>query len=196
MADSLEHATDMEVAFQAGSCAEARARFRPGQADVVAIEVEQPDGNGATLALTLQRADERLSVVLVTGHDVRAIVESTRQHLRRPWSYVSKKADVSAADLVQALRRAALAPDQAPPAIESGGPQADPFKGLTAQQLAVLRLISEGFTNTQVADRLGLSRRTVENHLLGIYRIFEIGSDDVNPRVTAVLRFLSHTIKY
>ncbi|MDR0432820.1 MAG: response regulator transcription factor [Bifidobacteriaceae bacterium] len=194
MADAVSRAPGMRTVVSVGSCREARATITPGLVDVVAIEVDQPDGNGATLALELQRADSRLSIVTVTRHDARGVIESTRRHLPRPWGYVSKRSHVTADDVVNAIRQAAMAPDNTPPPVTIRPGRPGPFAILTPQQLTVLRLISEGFTNTQVADRLGLSRRTVENHLLGIYRAFDISSEEVNPRVSAVLRYLSHSI--
>ena len=196
MAEAVDRATGMRTVVVAGTCAEARARMRTTWMDVVAIEVDLPDGNGVTLALELQRADPQLSIVTVTRHDVRSIIETTERHLRRPWSHISKLAQSGASDLVETIRAAATGPDKVPGPRSSAIDVPDPFEALTAQQFAVLRLISEGFSNVQVAERLGLSRRTVENHLLAIYRAFAISSEEVNPRVSAVLRFLAHSIRY
>ncbi|HEX5501606.1 MAG TPA: AAA family ATPase [Thermomicrobiales bacterium] len=41
--------------------------------------------------------------------------------------------------------------------------------GLTAREVAVLRLVAEGLTDAQVAERLFLSRHTVSTHLRAIY---------------------------
>jgi DNA-binding CsgD family transcriptional regulator len=41
--------------------------------------------------------------------------------------------------------------------------------GLSAREVEVLRLVAQGLTNPQVADRLYLSPRTVEQHLRSIY---------------------------
>ena len=43
-----------------------------------------------------------------------------------------------------------------------------PF-GLTAREVEVLRLVAEGLTDAQAADRLSLSPRTVGQHLRSVY---------------------------
>jgi DNA-binding CsgD family transcriptional regulator/tetratricopeptide (TPR) repeat protein len=40
--------------------------------------------------------------------------------------------------------------------------------GLTARQLEMVQLLGEGFTNTEIADRLVLSVRTVDNHVAAV----------------------------
>jgi DNA-binding NarL/FixJ family response regulator len=40
--------------------------------------------------------------------------------------------------------------------------------GLTARQAEVLDLLVEGLTNAEIADRLFLSPRTVENHVAAV----------------------------
>jgi DNA-binding NarL/FixJ family response regulator len=41
--------------------------------------------------------------------------------------------------------------------------------GLSAREVGVLRLVAQGLTNSQVAEQLYLSPRTVEQHLRSIY---------------------------
>lgn len=47
---------------------------------------------------------------------------------------------------------------------------------LTGQQMAVLREILNGHSNKQIAFRVGLSQRTVENHRAEIMRRLEVKS--------------------
>jgi DNA-binding CsgD family transcriptional regulator len=54
--------------------------------------------------------------------------------------------------------------------------------GLTGRETAVLQLLSEGGTADAIARRLGISPRTVHNHLANIYRKL-----DVTDRMRAVL---------
>lgn len=63
------------------------------------------------------------------------------------------------------LREAGLAmrPRRAPPRPSEG------WEALTPSERAVVDLVSEGLTNTGVAERLVVSRRTVESHLRRVY---------------------------
>ncbi|HEY89577.1 MAG TPA: response regulator transcription factor [Thermoflexia bacterium] len=47
---------------------------------------------------------------------------------------------------------------------------------LTPRQHDLLRLLQEGLDNQRIAQRLGLSVKTVENHLTGLYRRLEVQS--------------------
>jgi ATP/maltotriose-dependent transcriptional regulator MalT len=59
--------------------------------------------------------------------------------------------------------------------------------GLTAREVEVLRLVAEGLTDAQVAERLVLSRRTVHAHLGSIY-----GKLGVNSRSAATRFAVEH----
>ena len=48
--------------------------------------------------------------------------------------------------------------------------------GMTPRQMEVLRLVVAGFTDPKVGAHLGISTRTVEAHLRGIYRKLEVSS--------------------
>jgi DNA-binding NarL/FixJ family response regulator len=62
--------------------------------------------------------------------------------------------------------------------LSSGPPQrtSDPYDGLTERELEVLRLLAAGSSNRQIAERLWISERTVDNHVQNIYR--KIGVSD------------------
>lgn len=74
-------------------------------------------------------------------------------------------ADALAARLVEP---ASIAPSNPPP---SGYPA-----GLSAREAEVLRLVARGLTNAQVAERLYLSPRTIDQHLRSIYN--KLGVDN------------------
>jgi HD-GYP domain-containing protein (c-di-GMP phosphodiesterase class II) len=63
----------------------------------------------------------------------------------------------------------------------------EPPAGLTDRQVEVLRLVAEGCSNRQIADRLVISRRTAEFHVQQIYR--KIGTSS---RASAALFAMEH----
>jgi DNA-binding CsgD family transcriptional regulator len=67
------------------------------------------------------------------------------------------RADGVTDEAVDALRKAAARRTQ-----ETG---AGPLTSLSRSELAVARLVAEGYTNREIADRLVVSRRTVETHV-------------------------------
>jgi len=50
--------------------------------------------------------------------------------------------------------------------------------GLTARQAEVLDLLAEGLTNTEMADRLFISHRTVENHVAAVLMKLDVSTRD------------------
>jgi len=59
--------------------------------------------------------------------------------------------------------------------------------GLTAREVEVLRVVAQGLTNEQVAERLVISSRTVDTHLTSIY-----GKIGVSSRVAATRYAIEH----
>lgn len=51
-----------------------------------------------------------------------------------------------------------------------------PFDGLTARQCELLELIAQGRDNAQIAALLGLSDKTVRNHITGIFAQLQVES--------------------
>lgn len=79
------------------------------------------------------------------------------------------------------------------PAGRSGPAVGPDVLSLTRAQLRVLRLVAEGLSNAAIAERLGIQERSVESHLLAIYRHLGLDGKASNRRVGAVLAFLAQS---
>ena len=66
----------------------------------------------------------------------------------------------------------------------------EPPAGLTSREVEVLGLVAEGLTNTQVAQRLFLSPRTVQRHLNSIYHKLGVSSRTAATRFAIEHRLL------
>jgi DNA-binding NarL/FixJ family response regulator len=70
-----------------------------------------------------------------------------------------------------------------PPAPTQSAPTSAPGASLTARELEVLSLLGQGLSNPQIAERLVVSRRTVDAHLRSIYDKLDVKSRDAATRV-------------
>ena len=173
----LEAEADIEIVGEAATVREAIVLASAQQPDVFVMDVGLPDGSGIAATIELRRASPNTRVLVLTVHDDIA-------YLRRAFEagadgYMGKEAaDV---ELVRAVRQVAsghqyvhptlgaalLAP--APPA-RLGGPGGD----LSEREREVLRLIALGSTNSEIAEQLYVSIRTVETHRAHIQQKLDI----------------------
>jgi len=81
------------------------------------------------------------------------------------WAMPLEQAIGYARDQTRALEAVQTPPPSAAPVAPSPAYPA----GLTARELEILRLVAQGLTDAQVAERLVISPRTVDTHLTAIY---------------------------
>ncbi|HKX16037.1 MAG TPA: HD domain-containing phosphohydrolase [Propionibacteriaceae bacterium] len=161
------------------------ARIPPltGLAKLAGQHHERSDGSGYHRGL--------LAAQLAMPSRVLACADAYRRWIEdRP--YRRALVPARAADRLEAEARAGrLDADAAAAIIEAAGlshgvRRARPAD-LTERQVEVLRLVSRGLSNAQIAERLVLSRRTVEHHVQDIY--LKIG---VSTRAGAAIFAMQH----
>jgi DNA-binding NarL/FixJ family response regulator len=127
------------------------------------------DGVAATRRITDEFPDVR--VVVLTMHDdpqrTRAALEAGAI------GYLTK--GTSFADVLDTLRRAmageeVLSPHLAASMLTAAGNTDDSEELLSDRQKEILQMIADGLSTKQVARELGITQKTVHNHLNAIYR--------------------------
>lgn len=149
---------------------EMAARFQP---DVIVMDITMPilDGVGATRQIIEARPDAR--VVVLSMHDD---VQRTRQALDAgAVGYLSK--GTSFKDVLSTVRSAARGETSLSPALaiamlqQADARIADDNEPLLSKrQVEILQLIANGQSTKQAARDLGISTKTVHNHLNAVYR--------------------------
>ena len=121
-----------------------------------------------------------LRVVALAAGEVRADVEGALA--AGAVAYVVKSAHPD--DLASAIRQAFshsvyLAQGHTPQAASVHAPEhpaAEPTAGLTKRELEILRLVSEGHSNAQLARMLWVTEQTVKFHLSNVYRKLDVAN--------------------
>jgi two-component system, NarL family, response regulator NreC len=155
------------VASDGLEAVELTERLKP---DVVVLDLMMPGLSGLEALRILRERSPRTRIVILSMYSSSAFVAQALQN--GAVGYVLK--ECTEENLVRAVREAAagrrfLSPPVTEMAIDAYIEQSktgpfDPHETLTPRQREVLQLTAEGKTNAEIAARLNISQRTVENH--------------------------------
>lgn len=179
----LEKEPDFEVVGEAGNGFDVIRALSNTEVDVLLLDVAMPGLPGAKVAEAVLKENPILTIVVLTMHeDEYYLHEFFRLGVR---AYVLKRS--TATDVAQAIRAAKRGEQYVDPALAGlvissyVGRQPKKQKSkrldlLTARELEVLTLLAYGHTNSEIADKLCISERTVETHRTNIMAKMEFKS--------------------
>jgi DNA-binding NarL/FixJ family response regulator len=166
----------LDVVGVAANGREALARFPAIRPHVVVLDLQIPAPDGVEVTAEMVRQDPSVRVLILSASgehaDVLAAVKAGAT------GYLVKSA--SREELLSAVRRVA----QGDPVFTAGlaglvlgefqriadEPRTDRDDTLTERETEVLKMVAKGMSYRQIADRLVLSHRTVQNHVQNTLR--------------------------
>jgi two-component system response regulator NreC len=167
--DFINADSDLEVVGEAADGVETLRLAETLQPDLVLLDITMPPENGIVTAQQLQVKHPELVVVFLTMHEDESLLhEALRVGAA---GYVIKRAE--GPEIIRAIHAAAGGDIYVHPAmtrallhkpVTTEHRREPPAFEPTPRELDVLRLLAKGNTNRQIAELLGLSVRTVENH--------------------------------
>ena len=173
----------VDVVGDAGSVGEAIDCVLEQEPDVVLLDVQMPDGGGVEVirGVAPRRPAVRFLALSVSDapEDVISIIRAGAR------GYVTKT--ISGPELADAVRRVAAGDAVFSPRLagfvldafagEAAPTEADPeLDQLTAREREVLQHIARGYMYKEIAQRLGISAKTVEAHVSAVLRKLQLTS--------------------
>ena len=167
-------AAGLTVVATAATGAEALARARATRPQVVVLDLQIPPPTGVEVTATLVQEDPTVRVLILSASGEQGdVLDAVKAGAT---GYLVKSA--SSADLLSAVRRVAGGDTVFTPGLaglvlgeyrrlsETPSTSTDsPTPKLTDRETEVLRLVAKGLSYRQIAERLVLSHRTVQNHV-------------------------------
>jgi DNA-binding NarL/FixJ family response regulator len=150
------------------------------------LDLQMPDLDGFGATREISRAAPDVAVLVLTMFDDDESVFAAMRAGAR--GYVVKGAEQE--ELGRAVRAVAAGEAIFGPAVArrmlrffTPAPVADPFPELTAREREILGLLAASLSNATIASRLGLSPKTVANHISSIFNKLQVAD-----RAQAILR--------
>ena len=169
----LETIPDMQVVGEASSGEETLNLVAQLTPDILLLDLIMPGMDGIEITRRVKHISPRTQVVVLTSyHDDVHIFPALKAGAI---SYILK--DMKMEKLVDVLRRAAQGEVTLHPLVASrvlqnirgeNGEEQPLFTELTERETGVLKLIANGLTNSQIAQKLVISENTVKGHVSNI----------------------------
>ncbi|MFL6163303.1 MAG: response regulator [Jatrophihabitantaceae bacterium] len=173
----------IDAGFEVVACVgdgETAVRLAPAtRPDVVLMDLQLPGMTGVEATGDLVRGDPSIRVMMLSSSGEDADVLAAAKAGAR--GYLIKSA--APAELIDAVRRTAAGEAVFSPGLAAlvlgefrrmALAPTDDLARLTDRETEILRLVAKGLTARQVADRLVLSHRTVQNHVQNTLRKLQL----------------------
>jgi DNA-binding NarL/FixJ family response regulator len=185
----LHEIPDIEVVGEAGDGLALLALVAANPPDIVLLDIGMPRMSGLEVVPHLSKINPSIRAVMLSIHRAEEyVIEAWRAGAA---GYLLK--DSAVPELEIALRAVARGERYLSPAVSEAvvTNQRDRFRATTADTLAlltpregeILQLVARGLTSKEIAQRLGISYRTVEVHRMHLMRRLDVHD------VTALVRF-------
>ena len=166
----LENQTDMTMVGEARDGSEAVERFRALQPDVTLMDLQMPGMNGVDAIIAIRSAHPGARIIVLTTYagDVQAV----RALKAGATGYLLKSS--LRTELIDAIRNVHRGQRHVHRDVADEIALHVVDEALTEREIAILRLVSIGKANKQVASELGLSEETVKGHLKSIFSKLDV----------------------
>ena len=171
--DRIDREPDLEAVGGAGTARESMSLVRELKPSIVTVDLRLPDVPGVELIRLLRRQWPEIKILVLSAYDyphyIRGVMSMNVE------GYILK--ENTAEELVNALRaigegRTAFAPQIVSRAMRvyasSRDTEGEGLWQLTSREAEVVRLLGQGLSNHEIAERLSISQRTVENHVSAV----------------------------
>lgn len=174
----LERAPGIQVVGEASGGEEALQLVDELEPDVLLLDMEMPDLKGVEVAQRLRASNSPVRILALSAYDDRqyilellasgaagylvkeevpeTIIEAVRGVARGEQGWVSRRVASQMADWLHMDEQGKM--------------------GLTTREVEVLRLVVAGKTNQEIGIALGISEKTVEKHLEGVFSKLGVAS--------------------
>lgn len=177
----------------AANAADAKRACKAVDPDACVLDVELgPGPNGFDFADYLSREAPDVGVVFLTNLPDPRFADRDTKTVKQNQAYLRKSQLVDSKELVEAVN--AVLKEVKVSSYRHDQSETRPLADLSRRQIAVLKLVADGYSNAQIAEARGTTVRAVEGMISRIFLALGIDAQaEGNARVEATKYYLSAT---
>jgi DNA-binding NarL/FixJ family response regulator len=177
--------TGLVIVGEAATGSQAVEVVRKIDPDVVLLDIRMPDMDGLAALREIKRENPEIPVIMLTAYDepawlVQAIAYGAAGYLLKTMArddlVASIKAVISGDGLMDPARLSSIVQRLGTETVEPTSALVGDVDALTAREKEVLALVTEGLTNQQIAEVLGVAASTIKSHVQNV--ILKLGASD------------------
>lgn len=174
----LERTVDIEVIGEASTGKEALKLVREMVPDILLLDMQLPDMQGIEVARELHQSGSTVKILVLSAHDDPYYIQELLENGAQGYLVKEEAPEV----LIDAVRGIAQGQQgwisrsiaaHMVSWVRDGEGASNRF---TPREMSVLRLITEGKTNQQIAAAMGISEKTIEKHVSSIFQKIGVAS--------------------
>jgi len=173
---------DMKIVAEASTGEEAIALFRKYRPEVTLMDIQMPGLNGIDTIREIHNEFSNARIIILTTYAgdiqmIRALRAGARAYLLK--GHVHR-------ELLATIRAVHAGQKKIPPEVATELAEHATDEELTSREIDILRLIADGNSNKQIADRLSIGEATVKSHMTNI--LSKLNANDRTHAVAIALR--------
>jgi DNA-binding NarL/FixJ family response regulator len=173
---------DVELVAEAANGQEAVELFRTHHPDVTLMDLRMPVIDGISAVTQIRAEFPDAAIIALTSYDgdqdiYRALEAGVRGYLLKEMVHTG---------VLSAIRKVAAGQELMPPEVAARIAGYFPKNALTAREVEVLKLVSQGQANKEIAAQLGVAAGTVKIHIQNVLE--KLDAADRTQAVTIALQ--------
>lgn len=166
LATILNAEPGFSVVAEAGSGSETIRKAATSSPDVLVVDIRMPDGDGIQTIKELMKINPKVKTLILTTYDNEEDVFNGLEAGAR--GYILK--DTTREEIIEAVRKVHAGERFLPSAIAARLADRIIRPSLTPRELDVLRLVSRGRSNKEMAAAMFISDETVKSHMKSLFQ--------------------------
>jgi DNA-binding NarL/FixJ family response regulator len=174
----LEKAPDIIVSGEASNGTEALTLLKTNLPDVLLLDMEMPGMSGNEVAQAIQKEGLSVRILAFSAYDDKQYIQELLSNGAAGY-LVKEEVPEKLVDAVRGVARGEkgwVSRRVAAQIASWMGNERQERSGLTSREVEVLQAVVAGKTNQEIGLALGISEKTVEKHLEGIFAKLQVAS--------------------